>query len=228
VMKLNLAALRQFGKEREPNMVLREYVEVAASVDAPEGRETVAYYSIAKRADRDGFVQFDVHTSAVEKNAEALARKLGLGEKETAAMQLAAQWHDEGKTREVWQRATGKHKNGLVAKAPHINWRMLSGYRHELGSLVGAKLPDGADDRVVDLALHFIAVHHGWARPHFLPDAVDRENILRSRAVADETMLRYARLQEHYGPWGLAYLEAVFAAADALASIVEKERRAHA
>jgi CRISPR-associated endonuclease/helicase Cas3 len=220
-LKLNVAELRRFGRER--GMVLREYVEVDASTGSPEGRETVAYYSVARSGKRHGFVSFDTHTSAVQEAAAALNQKLGLGAGEAEALKLAAQFHDEGKKREVWQTAAGKPTADLVAKAPHINWRLLSGYRHELGSLVKLELPAGTDADVADLALHLIAAHHGWARPHFPPEAVDRENILLSRRIANEAMVRFARLQERYGLWGLAHLEAVFCAADALASAAETE-----
>lgn len=123
---------------------------------------------------------------------------------------------------------TGKRSADLLAKAPHINWRVLAGYRHELGSLVKAELPADTDADTADLALHLIAAHHGWVRPHFPREAMDRESIRLSRKIANETMLRFARLQERYGPWRLAYLEAVFCAADALASIAEKEVAANA
>ena len=73
---------------------------------------------------------------------------------------------------------------------------------------------------VQDLVLHLIAAHHGRARPHF-PDercsirTTQKRNAL---AIAIETPRRFARLQRKYGRWGLAYLESLVRAADALAS----------
>ena len=97
---------------------------------------------------------------------------------------------------------------------------MLGGYRHEFGSLVEADraIPTDAPNR--DLVLHLIAAHHGWARPGFPdsrqwdPDAPAALN----RKLAVEAASRFARLQAEYGPWRLAWLEALLKAADAHAS----------
>ena len=97
---------------------------------------------------------------------------------------------------------------------------MLGGYRHEFGSLVEAEreIPVDAPNR--DLVLHLIAAHHGWARPGFpnprqwdpgVPDELNRK-------LAVEAANRFARLQAKYGPWRLAWLEALLKAADAHAS----------
>lgn len=44
----------------------------------------------------------------------------------------------------------------------------------------------------------------------------------RSEAAALEAACRFGALQQQFGHWGLAYLEAVFKAADALASAEEE------
>jgi CRISPR-associated endonuclease/helicase Cas3 len=69
-----------------------------------------------------------------------------------------------------------------------------------------------------DLVLHLIAAHHGQARPVIgtrgcedAPPSVLEE---RARAVA----LRFALLQRRWGPWGLAWWEALLRAADQQAS----------
>ena len=69
-----------------------------------------------------------------------------------------------------------------------------------------------------DLVLHIIAAHHGQARPVIAtrgwegapPSALDER--------ACEVALRFARLQKHWGPWGLAWWEALLRAADQQAS----------
>ena len=97
---------------------------------------------------------------------------------------------------------------------------ILDGYRHELGSLLDAidQLPEDFTTEERDIALHLIAAHHGWARPHFPKRTFDKTNVHRSERAALEVARRFARLQRRYGPWGLAYLETVFHSADAIAS----------
>jgi CRISPR-associated endonuclease/helicase Cas3 len=72
----------------------------------------------------------------------------------------------------------------------------------------------------VDLVLHLIAAHHGRARPHFpATEAFDPEHPeSNAREVASAVPVRFVRLQKRYGRWGLAYLESLVRAADALAS----------
>lgn len=96
----------------------------------------------------------------------------------------------------------------------------LGGYRHEFGSLVEAILiPEAnalaADDR--DLLLHLIASHHGFTRPIVAP--LDPESAPSvSSSVARAATLRYARLQQAWGAWGLAWWEALLRSADWSAS----------
>lgn len=97
------------------------------------------------------------------------------------------------------------------SKAP-VNLKLLNGYRHELGSLVRA-----ASDND-DLLLHLIASHHAGARPFFVTQQFDRNELKASEVVALESARRYARLQNLYGFWGLAFLEAVFKCADGIVS----------
>jgi CRISPR-associated endonuclease/helicase Cas3 len=217
------ATLRRFGKER--GWLLRECVEVPNAGDGAGTAEFLVYFSEASDRERDGFIPLSVHTEAVEKTAKTLAASLGFGPKERQAMELAATWHDCGKMREQWQTAAGNQGDDPVGKAPYVNAKILAGYRHELGSLVEAecRLPRDIDMQTRDLALHLIASHHGWARPYFRDIAADRSSLLRSRSAVIESARRFARLQERYGAWGLAYLEAVFCAADALASALERK-----
>ena len=102
--------------------------------------------------------------------------------------------------------------------------RLLAGFRHELASLRHAERGlDGVPAEVRDLALHLIAAHHGHARPCFEKRAYDRQHGRESERLAIEAAQRFGRLQKRYGAWGLAYLEAVFKAADALASADAEE-----
>ena len=226
--RLTPQVLRNFGSQQ--GLVLRDSVALGAAADTSKPQLVLACYSSPRPSDRDAQVGLSEHTSAVLHAAGRLVAQLGLGPAEAEAICLAAQHHDEGKRSPVWQAAAGNliDSGAPLAKAPHINWRMLAGYRHELGSLVNTHLPADTLPETADLALHLIAAHHGWARPHFPDDAADRSCIVRSRAASAEAPHRFARLQERYSPWGLAYLEAVFCAADSLASAAAKERSAHA
>jgi CRISPR-associated endonuclease/helicase Cas3 len=175
------------------------------------------------------------HLRSAESFAQAIVEKLGLGSAESSAVILAARWHDLGKQRRIWQRSIRNqdYPELVLAKS---GGRMrpldLSHYRHEFGSLIDAAMcPEfqalGAELR--DLVLHFIASHHGRARPHFpVHEAFDPERVQQAAdATARAVPLRFARLQKKYGRWGLAYLESLVRAADALASQADiREARA--
>lgn len=165
----------------------------------------------------------EAHCQLAEKWAARFADVLALDEPQRQALTIAARWHDRGKDRKVWQRAI--YNNGPIAYAKSgprgMDGRRLGGYRHELGSLLEAMCDaEIANHPEADLILHLIAVHHGWARPHFLPGAWDNERFTtaeNNRAVI-EAMRRFGRLQQRFGRWGLAWLEALMHAVDVLAS----------
>lgn len=170
-------------------------------------------------------VRLKDHTPAVVEQAKRLAGLLHLPTAVVEAIELAAQWHDRGKARTLWQRAAGNSvvDEPLAKAGKHgVNWRALQGYRHELGSLLeAANDPAIREHPESDLILHLIAAHHGWARPHFEPNALDNSDAVSTQdnhhAIA-EAMRRYARLQQRFGRWGLAWLEALLRCADGLAS----------
>ena len=96
-------------------------------------------------------------------------------------------------------------------------------YRHEFGSLIDVdRLPafHELDSDTRQLVLHLIGAHHGRARPHFAErEAFDPENPAEiAAAIGRAVPARFGRLQRKYGRWGLAYLESLVRAADALAS----------
>ena len=171
----------------------------------------------------------DRHLDGVRKYADAICAGLELDPKLAEAVSLAAAYHDLGKGRPVWQRGAGnKPTNGAVAKTLHGRApENLNHFRHELGSMVDAVAsPEFADkfnaldDHQRELVLHLIATHHGRGRPHFpAPEAFDndRPDALVA-AVVGEVPRRFAKQQREYGRWGLAYLESLLRAADALES----------
>jgi CRISPR-associated endonuclease/helicase Cas3 len=188
------------------------------------------WYVLPNSADDDGSrvardqQELQLHLQKSERLATALAAKLLSGPDEARAVVLAAKWHDLGKRRSVWQRSIGNSgPNVPLAKSANKPWVEIADYRHEFGSLL-----DIADDpefraltpEVRDLVLHFIASHHGRARPHFPANEVFDPEYLEQYALetACEVPRRYAQLQRKYGRWGLAYLESLVRVADALAS----------
>jgi CRISPR-associated endonuclease/helicase Cas3 len=76
---------------------------------------------------------------------------------------------------------------------------------------------------VDELALHLVASHHGWSRPFFRPQAYDRRAVRESERTAVECARRFGRLQEGWGAWRLAHLEAIFKAADGWVSEMERQ-----
>lgn len=156
------------------------------------------------------------HSAAVVACAERLADRLGLGPAHRAMLASAARLHDAGKASAIWQDALGAPREGrpyAKTAARWINQALLDGYRHEFGSLRVAEEDPGLralPAELQDLALHLIVAHHGHGRPliHHGGDV----------ARACEVALRFARLQRRWGPWGLAWWEALLRAADAEAS----------
>jgi len=130
----------------------------------------------------------------------------------------AGRLHDLGKN-DLWQRAMGGNvKTPLAKTTGRAAPLLLAGFRHELASLVDA--PEGADE----LTLYLVGSHHGWGRPYWQPKAYDRKHAGKSQVAAEAAIRRFGELQRQWGPWGLAYLDAVFKAADGLVSSTEGER----
>ena len=178
------------------------------------------------------------HTDDVVERTKKLVKSLNLPDDLKQAAILAAELHDLGKQRELWQRSIGNPdpngppwyaKPGKPLNGPRWQPRYLSPYRHEFGSLLDVldttqehftKLEAVSGD-MHDVVLHLIAAHHGYARPHFSPETtVDPSPPRKVDAddVAVEAVRRFARLQRRFGRWGLAYLESLLRAADWAAS----------
>lgn len=181
-------------------------------------------YAASHRADDDGSrnsrkeLVLDEHLRRAEMWAARLAKRLALPHSEQQALARAGRAHDLGKHRQVWQRSIKRFKEPPLAKGP-MQPSALGHYRHELGSLHDGDF-SGLNEEERDLALHVVAAHHGRARPHFPaaesydPEVKDEEIV----ALLREVPLRFDRLQRRYGRWGLAWLESILRAADALGS----------
>ncbi|MCB9947931.1 MAG: type I-U CRISPR-associated helicase/endonuclease Cas3 [Rhodospirillaceae bacterium] len=168
------------------------------------------------------------HRSWTERQAVAIADGVGLTGELKDTLAIAARLHDEGKSASRWQQAFNAPGKEAYAKTKGpLKLRRLDGYRHEFGSLAHAEadaafraLP--AD--LQDLVLHLIAAHHGRARPLIETSGSEDAppSILEGRAR--DVALRFARLQKRWGPWGLAWWEALLRAADQQASRANDDR----
>ena len=160
------------------------------------------------------------HANQVADRARSLASSLGLSDEEIEALSIAARLHDDGKAAERWQNAMNAPKDDGRSYAKTCgggNLRLLEGYRHEFGSFLKAEREDLADS-TRDLILHLIAAHHGNARPLISSAGCEDGPPSLLESKAGEAASRFARLQRQYGPWGLAWREAILRAADQSAS----------
>ncbi len=224
-----------------PEINLNGYADLETEIDVPFRRQRIWYWYV-RPADAENQtpastrpVSWQEHTDAVVCRATEIVRALGLPDDLQKAVILAAELHDLGKRRELWQRTIGNPrpkewyaKPGKPENGPRWRPRHISPYRHEFGSLLDVldekqahrQRLDTMSGPMRDVVLHLIAAHHGYARPHFPQERVLDPNY--PQASADETSLesmrRFARLQRRYGRWGLAYLESLLRAADWAAS----------
>ena len=188
--------------------------------------------------------ELDRHGEAVGARARIIADRIGLPDELTAVVEQAGRLHDIGKADRRFQRwLDPEGKRGmLVAKsnAPRHQWEAMRtaagwprGGRHEdlSARLVRAWLeqnPSWGDDQWNrDLLLHLVISHHGKGRP-LVPPVSDGTPESVSGVVggapvevpADlsrvdwEQPARFRRLSDHFGPWGLALLEAIVSLAD--------------
>jgi CRISPR-associated endonuclease/helicase Cas3 len=166
-----------------------------------------------------------------------IAEGVGLSSVAANALAVGAGLHDEGKKAQRWQRAFkaplakdehGAYKVFAKTRGP-IDQAILSGYRHEFGSLPYVEASAEFKALLVDwreLVLHLVAAHHGRARPVIETRGCEDgpPSLLEDRARA--IALRFARLQKRWGPWGLAWWEALMRAADQQASRDNEEGQA--
>ncbi|MYD54886.1 MAG: CRISPR-associated endonuclease Cas3'' [Chloroflexi bacterium] len=188
-------------------------------------------------------IVLEEHGQAVGSLARQIAERIGLSETLSEVVECAGTLHDIGKADERFQRwldPEARHE-GLLAKSdtPRHRWeatRAAAGWprggRHEdlSGRLVRAWLEQNSawSDQVHrDLLVHLVVSHHGKGRP-LVPSAADGSARLVSTEVngtlveapADLAVIdwsqprRFRRLNDQFGPWGLALLESIVQMAD--------------
>lgn len=165
------------------------------------------------------------HQVEAKAEMQRLTQRLGLPPELADTLIHGIVIHDAGKARKVWQDGVGAPIDKRPLAKSDRRGPGVRGYRHEFGSLRDALYKKevatalaGLSDEHRDLALHLIASHHGRARPSIL--AEDEEEIFPAVLEQDalEAAIRYVRLQRRWGPWGLAWLEALFRSVDAAVS----------
>lgn len=189
----------------------------------------------------------DRHGQAVGERAHGIAAALGIEPSLVALIRRAGDYHDLGKADVRFQRwlNDGEPSDPALAKSRLNRGRWSSardaagwprGGRHEELSvrLVQDWLSQrgAADDTGLDeLLLHLIVSHHGRGRPLVVPVSDGTSTVVEYQidgisvtayadlSIADwEQPERFARLNERYGPWGLALFEAIVRQADHLVS----------
>lgn len=188
----------------------------------PGGDDDEDARAVARQAQR-----LDTHQQWAAAEAARIASMLGLEAADRAMLVAAARHHDDGKATRRWQQAFGApsdwRDDGPYAKtAGPVDRHRLNGFRHEFRSTLEAETNglaglDRSDPRFM-LALHLIAAHHGEARPAIGIDGHDGLPPSAAEAGAHAIAMRFARLQRAWGPWGLAWWEALLRAADQAAS----------
>ena len=168
------------------------FVGSTAAVFMPQGGEP------------QGLVTLEDHLVQVGDTAGALARSAGVSEELATGIERAGWLHDVGKAHPAYQHRFNAPSGVLVAKPVGTPSRVAVGlpdhWRHEFASLNVC----GSEDL---LTRWLIASHHGRGRgPWF--GQVDTAAVGWMRRELEAT----------YGPWGVAYLEAVLKTADAEAS----------
>ena len=169
------------------------------------------------------------HQQWVEAMAADMAHRLNLSADLTDMLRIVAAHHDDGKAHPVWQASVGAPKDVILAKTTGAGAKKIAnGYRHELGSLLDPALAEALahlPDDLRELGYHLVVSHHGHARPYInssMPlapaDSPFGLSPPEMKMKVLDTALRFARVQKHWGPWGLAWWEAVLRAADARAS----------
>lgn len=188
-------------------------------------------------------VELDEHGRAVGATARIIAERIGLPPTLAEVVERAGALHDIGKADrrfQQWLDPDGQRAAPMAKSTTQPSrWeatRAASGWprggRHEdlSGRLVRSWLgqhPAGGDPEHRDLLLHLVVSHHGNGRPLVPP--VDDGTAAKVSAVADGVTVdapadlarvdwdqprRFRKLNERFGPWGLALLEAIVRLAD--------------
>lgn len=195
------------------------------------------------------------HGQAVGDQSRMIAERVGLPADLCKVVEFAACLHDIGKADrrfQLWLNPEGHNPQAMAKSgAPRHRWegmRVQSGWprggRHEdlSARLVLAWLeqqPNWGTSIERDLLVHLVISHHGKGRP-IVPPAPDGTRECLSYAISGvpveasanlaridwDQPARFRRLNNHFGPWGLALLEAILIRSDhAVSASMNEERK---
>ena len=187
--------------------------------------------------------ELEAHGIAVAERSRSIANHVGLTSRLVEVVEMAGRLHDLGKADRRFQRWLDPKQEHAVLLAKsgmkRHRWsraRVAAGWpkggRHEvLSSRIVLQWiqshKSDLSDSLRDLLLHLVISHHGSGRP-IVPPARDGTPTLisvdvggaRMEAAADLSVIdwtqpaRFRRLNERFGPWGLALLETIVRRAD--------------
>lgn len=187
--------------------------------------------------------ELEAHGEAVAAMSRSVSKRVGLPADLVKVVAMAGRYHDLGKADRRFQRWLDPDQGSTAPVAKSGMGRHLwararvaagwpSGGRHELLSarLVlrwMRSLEPGVAESMRDLLVHLVISHHGHGRPIVSPvtdgtpevvsASVDGERV---DVPADLSQIdwdqpaRFRRLNDRFGPWGLALLEAIVRQAD--------------
>jgi CRISPR-associated endonuclease/helicase Cas3 len=189
-------------------------------------------------------IPLDTHSAGVGERARSFAASVGLDAALVCTLKCAGTRHDLGKADPRFQtmlRAGDRSilPGQLLAKGmrPARGIRVELGERHEAYSVALLRADPGLVSSCPDpeLALYLVGTHHGRGRA-LMPDRPDQgtvfsvsvdgvshsfEGVPALGSLGSGWANLFWKLNRRYGPWGLAYMEAVLRLADQLQSVSE-------
>ena len=176
-------------------------------------------------------VSLAAHSRGVGELAEHFARSVGLEASLIRALRAAGATHDLGKADPRFQKRLNAAPGELLAKSDEYDPRIASGERHEVYSVAlldtHPHLVEGVEEHR-ELIRYLVGTHHGHGRAAH--PIIDDQGILVSlehegrplrylgrpalHALGSGWAELFVRLNRTYGPWRLAFLEAILRLAD--------------